>query len=64
MCQSMYGCLGNIGIGTGPAGLILARPLYFLGKKGIAILENQVINRIASVTFRWVRFIISYYNGY
>ena len=52
----------HIGIGAGPAGQVLARPLLFKVKIKFHFCKKQVMHRSASVIFRLVRLIILLYN--
>ena len=52
----------GIGVEAGPAGPVLAGPLLFKVKIKFHFCKNQVMNRSASVIFRFVRLIILLYN--
>ena len=51
-----------IGVGAGPAGQVLARPLLSKVKMKLHFCKKQEMNRSASMIFRLVRLIILLYN--
>ena len=50
-------------VGIGPAGPVLAGPLFLKVKTKVPFYKKQVINRSAGVIFGLVRLIILRYNG-